>query len=119
MKCWNASIALLDGDCQVASAITSVDLTFLFFKTVALVISISLNSLVALIVCYRELNCKTKNIFLLFFILSDLLGFIPSLLEIAYIFYPSDERFCWSYAATRYLPTVLVLLNTFISLLDR
>ena len=120
MKCWNASLTLLDEDCQVASAITGVGLTFLFFKTVASVISILLNSLVAvIIISYRELNCKTNNIFLLFIILSDLLGFIPPLLEIAYFFYPSDESFCWSYAAIRYLPTVLVLLNTFISLIDR
>lgn len=120
MKCWNASLAVLDWNSQIASANSSVEFTFLCFKIVASVISILLNSLVALIiVCYRELNYKTKNIFLLFIILSDLLASIPQLLEIAYFFYPSDERFCWFYDAIHYLPTVLVLLNTFISLLNR
>ncbi len=68
----------------------SVGPTFLFFfKIVASVISILLNSLVvAIIICYRELNCKARDIFLLFIIWSDLLAFIPPLLEIAYLFYP-------------------------------
>ena len=83
------------------------------------VFGLPLNGFIAFLIIYmRRLRSKTRNIFLLGLVLSNLSAFIPVLFEFAYFHFPS-ESLCEYYVAIVGLPFVLFLTNMLLSLADR
>lgn len=87
---------------------------------------IPLNTFVAyLILRYKRLHRRPRNIFLLGIIFANLLAFLPAVLETISYYGPAEEEassagpICKLLVATFGLPYVFLLLNLFLSLIDR
>lgn len=111
-----SEIVIVDG--QMKSPIDR-DLVLIIFKLLCSIIGIPLNGLMAVAVLrLRRLHSKPRNIFLMGITVSNLLAFVPPILEIIYYFLP-NELLCLAFVFTNRLPDVYLLLNIFLSLMDR
>jgi len=112
------SAVLLGEDGEIKSAIT-LDFPLFIFKVICSLIGIPPNFIVFIIIlCQRRLLNKPRNIFLLATLFSNLMAFVPAVLEIAYYINP-NEILCKLYVATLGLPDVFLLQNIFLSQIDR
>ncbi len=113
------SKVLLSEDGEIQSAI-NIDYPLIIFKIICSVIGIPLNAVLFLaIICKRRLLInRPRNIFLLATIASNLMAFVPSVLEIVHYFHP-NELTCKLYVATFGLPDVFLLQNILLSQIDR
>ena len=85
---------------------------------------IPLNAFIAyLILRFERLHRRPRNIFLLGIILANLMAFFPALLDTISYYRPASWEgsgpMCLVYVATFGLPYAFLLLNLFISLMDR
>ncbi|KAI9565643.1 hypothetical protein GHT06_009435 [Daphnia sinensis] len=97
----------------------SLDIFVIIIKLISAFIGIPLNTFIVLIIIrLRRLHSKPRNIFLLAMIVSNLLLYVPSLIELIYWFLPL-ENVCRSYVAVIGLPNVILLWTMFLALVDR
>ena len=83
------------------------------------VIGIPLNFLIAiLIISLRRLHSKSRNIFILAVIFSNLLSFLPTVIQLVYWCYPI-ESLRQIYIETVGLPPVVLLFSALLGLIDR
>ena len=88
-------------------------------KCACSIIGIPLNLLIAItIISLRRLHSKPRNIFLLGITFSNLLIFVPAVIEIIYWILPL-ESVCQVYMVVVGLPYAILLLNIFLALTDR
>lgn len=114
----NESAVLLGEDGEIKSAIT-LDFPLFLFKIICSIIGIPPNFVVFIIIlCQRRLLSKPRNIFLLATLFSNLMAFVPTVLEIAYYINP-NEFICKSYVAIIGLPDIFLLQSIFLSQIDR
>lgn len=96
-----------------------LDIFLIITKIISAFIGIPLNTFIVLIIIrLRRLHSKPRNIFLLAMIVSNLLLFFPSLIELIYWFLPL-ENVCRSYVAVIGLPNAILLWTMFLALTDR
>ena len=74
--------------------------------------------IVVFMVSLRRLRRKSRNVFSLGLILSNLSAFVPVIIEFAYFHFP-EENICLAYVAVVGLPCVLFMANALMSLCDR
>lgn len=97
----------------------SLDIFLIITKLISAFIGIPLNTFIVLIIIrLRRLHSKPRNIFLLAMIISNLLLYFPSLIELIYWFLPL-ENVCRSYVAVIGLPNAILLWTMFLALADR
>ncbi|XP_057375326.1 5-hydroxytryptamine receptor 2B-like [Daphnia carinata] len=97
----------------------SLDMFLIIIKIVSAFIGIPFNTFIVLIIIrLRRLHSKPRNIFLLAMIVSNLLLYFPSLIELIYWFLPL-ENVCRSYVAVIGLPNAILLWTIFLALADR
>lgn len=107
---------VLDGKRQTPSY-TNVTITV--FQITCCTIGIPLNSLLAYaIIRVNRLRSKSRNIFLLGLIMSNLISFIPALIKVAYT-YSLNDQICQIYVAVVGLPYVLFMSLLLLALADR
>ena len=98
---------------------TEINAFLIITKVLSCFIGIPLNVFVAIIIIrLRRLHSKPRNIFLLGIIFSNLLTFVPALIEVIYWILPLDIV-CQSYVAVGGLPNTLLLWNMLLALIDR
>ena len=98
---------------------TEINAFLIITKVLSCFIGIPLNVFVAIIIIrLRRLHSKPRNIFLLGIIFSNLLTFVPALIEVIYWVLPLDIV-CQSYVAVGGLPNTLLLWNMLLALIDR
>ena len=98
---------------------TEINAFLIITKVLSCFIGIPLNVFVAIIIIrLRRLHSKPRNIFLLGIIFSNLLTFVPALIEVIYWVLPLDIV-CQSYVAVSALPNTLLLWNMLLALIDR
>jgi hypothetical protein len=91
----------------------------LVWNFVACFAGIPLNlMIVVFILSLRRLRRKSRNVFSLGLILSNLSTFVPVITEFTYFHFPEDE-ICLAYVAVVGLPCVLFMANALMSLCDR
>ena len=89
------------------------------FEIFCFVIGLPLNlNMVWSIVTRETLNCSPRNMFVLGISVSSLAAFIQPMIEVIHFFAPSDLT-CRVYAAVLSLPDCFLLMNIFLSLIDR
>lgn len=97
----------------------NTDIQLITFKIICTMIGLPLNVFVAVVILrLKRLRSKPRNIFLLGIILSNLTSHVPALSEIINFFYP-DIVLCQVFIAFISLPDSYLLLNIFLSLMDR
>ena len=98
---------------------TEINAFLIITKVLSCFIGIPLNVFVAIIIIrLRRLHSKPRNIFFLGIIFSNLLTFVPALIEVIYWVLPLDIV-CQSYVAVSALPNTLLLWNMLLALIDR
>lgn len=91
----------------------------LFFNLLACFVGIPLNAaIIVLMLSLRRLRRKTRNIFSLGLIWSNLSAFVPVNTEFVYFVLRADE-ICLVYVSIVGLPCVLFMINALMSLADR
>lgn len=111
---------LLDEGGEIIRAIT-IDFPLLLLKILLCSVGVPLNTAaIILTLCRQCVNkIRPRNVFLLASFFSNLTIFIPSLLEIAYYFFPSVDLICTAFVATAGLSELCILQSTLLSLIDR
>ena len=95
------------------------DVSLVILKMLCLIIGIPLNGIIIWIVLREpEMRTKSRHIFLIGITFSNFVAFVPAILEIVHFFQQSD-LLCRCFIFLMGLPDIFLLLNIFLSLLDR
>ena len=89
------------------------------FKILCIIIGLPLNlSMMWTIITRKSLHCSPRNIFVLGISFSSLAAFVQPLIEVIHFFAPS-KLICQMYTSIMSLPDIFLLMNIFLSLIDR
>lgn len=104
---------------QIENPIDQQDAYLISAEITCSFIGIPLNVfLVIIIIRFRRLHSKPRNIFLLGIVLSNIIAFLPPIIELAYWIVPM-ESVCKAYNIILGLPYAILLQNMLLALGDR